>query len=74
MAVINSDQSREITYISGVTAQGAVAAQSFWTWNRNSPATYSTTLSYEAKWGAAQAGTPGMVNIAFDPTSCWGLG
>ena len=71
MAVINSDQSREITYISGVTAQGAVAPQSFWTWNRNSPATYSTTQSYEAKWGAAQAGTPGTVNIAFDPTSGW---
>jgi serralysin len=71
VADITPDQQTEITFISGVTPQGAVAGTSFWTWNRDTPATYSSFLSYEAKWGATQAGTGGSLTIAFDPASNW---
>jgi serralysin len=68
---INSEQDKELTFLTGVTARGTIAAQSFWTWNDNQPATYSNTLSYEAKWGASRAGSPGTVEIAFAAASDW---
>lgn len=71
MADITPDQQTEITFLSGITAQGNNAPISFWTWNRDTPATYSTYLTYEAKWGAAKAGTPGSMAVAFDPQSNW---
>ena len=71
MASLNSDQAKEVTFISGVTSQGTIAGQSFWTWNRDQPATYSTTLSYEAKWGPSVAGAGGTVTIGFDAASNW---
>lgn len=71
MADITPDQQTEITFISGVTAQGTVAGTSFWTWNRDTPATYSSFLSYEAKWGETRAGTGGSLTIAFAPDSNW---
>lgn len=71
MAGLNSTEDQEVTFISGVTPQGTVAAQSFWTWNNDQPATYSNSLSYEAKWGADRAGTPGTLTIAFDVGSNW---
>ena len=70
MASINADQESEISFISGVTAQGTIAAKSFWTWADNDPATYNNT-SFEAKWGATQAGTAGALTVAFDPASNW---
>jgi serralysin len=66
----NADQDGEITYISGVTAGGTVAAQAFDTWNDDTPATYSAT-SYEAKWGTSTAGTGATVRYAFDAASGW---
>jgi serralysin len=72
VADITPDQQTEITFISGVTPQGTNAATSFWTWNRNSnPPTYSSFLSYEAKWGPGRAGTGGSLTIAFAPDSNW---
>src|SRR3954468_810548 len=70
VASINADQESEISFISGVTAQGTIAAKSFWTWADNNPATYDNT-SYEAKWGATSAGTPGALTFAFNPASGW---
>jgi len=71
VAEINSEQNQEVTFILGVTSQGRIAAQSFWTWNDDQPATYSPTLSYEAKWGTPLAGTGGAVTLAFDTASNW---
>lgn len=70
MASINADQESEISFISGVTAQGTIAAKSFWTWADNDPATYNS-LSYEAKWGETRAGTAGALTVAFSPDSNW---
>ena len=61
----------EITFLSGVTASNQVAATSFWTWNRNNPATYDST-SLAAKWGSSIPGTPGnTVTYWFDAASAW---
>ena len=68
---INSVQDQELTFLTGVTGQGLLAAQSFWTWNEDLPATYSSTESLQAKWGAPQAGTGGTINVAFDAASNW---
>ena len=66
------DMNSEITFITGVTASGAVAGTSFWTWNEDTPATYSSTESYAAKWGSATAGTSGgAVTYSFDAASNW---
>ncbi len=70
MANINADQESEITFISGVTAQGTIAAKSFWSWADNDPATYNNT-STEGKWGEARAGTAGVLTVAFNPDSNW---
>ena len=70
MASINATQAGEVTYISGVTPQGTVAAQSFWAWNDDSPATYGPD-TVEAKWGPSTAGTGATITYAFDPASNW---
>jgi len=70
VAVLTADQDTEVTFISGVTPQGTIAAQSFWTWADNDPATYTST-SYEAKWGQTHAGTAGALTVAFSPDSNW---
>lgn len=70
MASINATQEQEVTYISGVTAQGAIASQSFATWNDDSPATYGP-IADEAKWGLPTAGTGATISYAFDPVSNW---
>jgi serralysin len=71
VADLNSQQEQEVTFLSGVTGQGTVAAASFWTWNDDDPATYSSVLSYEAKWGETRAGTGGSMTVAFNPASNW---
>jgi serralysin len=70
MAAINADQNTELTYITGITDTGRIAATSFDTWNRDSPATYGTT-SYEAKWGTPVAGAGATITYMFDPTAHW---
>ena len=63
-------QVEEVAYISGVAANGTVAATSFATWNGDEPATYSTTSSV-AKWGSSAAGTGATVTYGFDTASNW---
>ena len=70
MATVDAGQQRELDYISGVTGQGTVAAQSYWTWNDDGPATYDASSSV-AKWGTPVAGTGAIVRYAFDATSAW---
>ena len=61
----------EITYLNGLTSTNQIAATSFWTWNYNNPATYSST-SWANKWGSTTPGTSGgIVTYAFDPASNW---
>jgi Ca2+-binding RTX toxin-like protein len=62
----------EVTFISGVNADGTIAATSYQTWRRNNPATYNVTLSSASKWvgvdGSSAAGTSGgIVKYYFDP-------
>ena len=71
MAGLNADQEKEVTFISGVTAQGTVAATSFWTWNQDSPATYDPINSNQSKWGATQAGTGATITVGFTASSNW---
>ena len=49
-----------------------MAGTSFWTWNGNNPATYSSTTSSAAKWGSSTPGTSGgSVTYWFDTASNW---
>jgi serralysin len=70
MASINADQNTELTFITGITNAGTIAATSFDTWNRDSPATYGTT-SYESTWGTPTAGTGASISYLFNPASHW---
>jgi len=70
VAGLNAQQESEVTFISGVTAQGTVAAQSFWTWSNNSPPTYNS-YSEESKFGPTQAGTGASLTVAFATASNW---
>ena len=61
----------EVAFISGVTANGTIAPNSFFTWNYDNPATYSNYGSAR-KWGSSKPGTPGgTVTYYFDPSSNW---
>ncbi|RYE39958.1 MAG: peptidase M10, serralysin-like protein, partial [Hyphomicrobiales bacterium] len=70
MASINSVQNQEVTYLAGVTQGGTIAAESFWTWNYDFPATYGPD-NFQTKWGPATAGTQGQISYAFDLASNW---
>lgn len=71
MASINSVQDSEVSYITGIAANGTLVGQSFWTWNDDNPATYNPANNYTAKFGAATAGTGATISYAFDPASLW---
>jgi serralysin len=67
LTILNGIQDQEVTYLTGINADGTQAATSFWTWNRDAnPATYGDT-SLQAKWGIPLAGTGGTINVAFAP-------
>jgi serralysin len=70
VAEINSDQQQEVSYLNGLTAGGTVAATAYWTWNRDSPATY-TPLSHAFKQGDPTPGTGATISYNFDPLSNW---
>jgi Ca2+-binding RTX toxin-like protein len=71
VAALPAAMAAEVTYLSGVTSAGTIAATSFWTWNYNNPATYGST-SWAAKWGSATPGTSGgTVTFWFDTASGW---
>lgn len=71
MASINATQESQITYLTGIDANGLLVSQSFWTWNNDSPATYSSSPNYTAKFGPGTAGTGATISYAFDPASNW---
>ncbi|KKC24488.1 M10 family metallopeptidase C-terminal domain-containing protein [Sphingomonas sp. SRS2] len=70
MTALNTEQLNQVTYLSGITAGGIVAAQSFWTWNDDSPATYGLD-TYAAKWGSGAPGSGATINYVFDAASNW---
>lgn len=70
MPNLTSDQEKELTFVTGVNADGTVAAQSFWTWNHDTPGTFGSTNN-ELKWGAPTAGTGATISFAFDPAANW---
>ncbi|MCC6775683.1 MAG: hypothetical protein IT537_03450 [Hyphomicrobiales bacterium] len=66
-----STMAAEVSFLTGLTSSNTVAGTSFWTWNRNDPATYSST-SWASKWGSTTPGTTGgTVTYWFDATSNW---
>lgn len=71
MTSINSTQEQEVTYLSGITASGTLASQSFWTWNEDDPATYDSGENFTAKFGAGIAGTGATITYSFDTASNW---
>ena len=68
MPGINAAQLQEVTFLSGVDANGLVAPDSFWTW---AAAQDHVAYNYEAKWGERTAGVGATVNVYFDGTSHW---
>ncbi|MFZ5704265.1 MAG: M10 family metallopeptidase C-terminal domain-containing protein [Pseudomonadota bacterium] len=71
MANIDATQDSQITFMTGIDASGILVARSFWTWNNDSPATYSSSPNYTAKFGPGTAGTGATISYAFDPASNW---
>ena len=70
LLALDAQLDNEVSFITGVAANGQLAAQSFWSWNQNTPATYGTAEI--GKWGGGAAGTGGgVVTYGFDPTSNW---
>ncbi len=66
------EQDAEVTFMTGVTSTGVVAAKSFWAWNDDKPASYDPTTSFAAKWGTPVAGTAGgVITYTFDNASAW---
>jgi serralysin len=64
----------EVAFISGIDSSGKVVGTSFWTWNDDNSATYSST-SNAHKWGTPTAGTAGgTIDYYFDPGSSWTTG
>lgn len=71
MASISSVQETEVTFLSGVNANGLLAAESYWTWNSDSPATYDPSTNYTAKFGTATIGSGATITYSFDSASHW---
>ncbi|MFH6786454.1 MULTISPECIES: Hint domain-containing protein [Methylobacterium] len=66
---------QEVTFISGVNADGTLAGPSYETYNGDTPDTYGTT-SRQFHWGEINtAGTGGgTLNYYFDPSANWNAG
>ena len=61
----------EITFLTGVSADGKIAPISYSTWNDDDPASYGTT-STAIKWGDSTPGTAGgNVTYSFQAASNW---
>jgi Ca2+-binding RTX toxin-like protein len=62
----------EVAFISSVNSNGTLASKSFYGWNQNTPATYSSQWTSARKWGGTAAGSSGgTVAYYFDPASKW---
>jgi len=68
MPDLNADELREVTYISGVAADGTIASDSFAVWDQKQQ---HDDFAYTAKWGDGTAGTGAQVTVSFDPASHW---
>jgi len=67
LSILNSTQDQEVTYLTGINADGTQAATTFWSWNLDEdPATYGDT-SWQAKWGAPSMGTGATIRVLFAP-------
>ena len=71
MPDLNASQLSEISYISGLDADGTVATNSFAVWAQKNA---YDNFAYEAKWGQGIAGTGASVTVSFDAASHWTAG
>ncbi|MBB2965042.1 Hint domain-containing protein [Methylobacterium sp. R2-1] len=72
---VGNTREQQVTYISGVNADGTLAGQTFATYIGDNPDTYGSASS-QFHWGTSNsAGTAGgTLNYAFDPSSNWNAG
>ena len=69
---LSPDELNNVAFEDCLNANGAVAADSFATWNNDNPATYTPGSGSAFKWGGGAAGTPGgTVRYDFDPGAYW---
>ncbi|HMI20879.1 MAG TPA: M10 family metallopeptidase C-terminal domain-containing protein [Sphingomonas sp.] len=68
MPNINAAQLQEVTYLTGVDADGDMAANSYWTWAAQQNA---SDYPYQAKWGDGTAGDGATVHVYFEGSSNW---
>ncbi len=61
----------EVAFLSGVTADGKVAATSYGTWTEAKPPTYDPSFSSAVKWGSATPGKGASVTYFFSESSAW---
>jgi hypothetical protein len=62
----------EVAFLSSVASNGNLAKNSYYGWNLNTPATYSSSWTTARKWGGTTAGSAGgTVAYYFDPASHW---
>lgn len=62
----------EVAFISSVNADGTLAQDSYYGWDNNTPATYTSGWTSARKWGGTAAGTSGgTVTYYFGPASNW---
>lgn len=66
-------QEQYVSFLTGVGADGGIAARSFWTWNGADPQNSRNFLSTSTarKWGSGVAGTGAIISYGFDPASGW---
>ena len=72
-AAASPSMSAEISFLTGINANGVVVPTSYWTWKNDKPATYRTHESYATKWGVDHASDNEVidVNYFFKPQSNW---
>lgn len=61
----------EAAYISGVKADGTIAATAYWGWTGSTPAAYTSGYTDARKWGANTAKTGATVTCYFDTHAAW---
>jgi Ca2+-binding RTX toxin-like protein len=69
--MLTSGLDQEVTYISGVNADGTIAAHSYWTAKRNVVPLDYWDHSTARKIGPVQAGQGADIKYCFDPASNW---
>lgn len=67
----NAAQNDEISYISGVNADGTIAAKAFFGWDGKTPAGYATGYTDARKWGSDAAGSGATISYYLDTHAAW---